>query len=82
MQLASVASVVGQAARDGDAVACALLAEAGAFLGTAAVNVIRELTLQTRSSYRDNIRWSVQGGQPGGAANDDTHPCGLPDQPV
>ena len=45
VQLASVAKVVGEAAQAGDQAACAILSEAGAYLGAAAVKVLQELCL-------------------------------------
>jgi N-acetylglucosamine kinase-like BadF-type ATPase len=45
VRLASAASVVGEAAQAGDQVAQSILAEAGSYLGTAGVRVIRELNL-------------------------------------
>jgi N-acetylglucosamine kinase-like BadF-type ATPase len=45
VKLAGIAQVVGEAAAGGDVVSTAILAEAGGYLGTAAVAVIRELAL-------------------------------------
>jgi glucosamine kinase len=45
VQLAAVASVVGEAAQAGDQVALSILAEAGSYLGTAGVIVLRVLNL-------------------------------------
>jgi N-acetylglucosamine kinase-like BadF-type ATPase len=48
VQLASVARVVGDAARDGDVVSRSILEEAGAHLGTAGAVVLRRLGLQSQ----------------------------------